>query len=136
VTAPPTQAQLRAAALDVMRYAYAPYSGFRVGAALAATDTDIFVGCNVENAAYGSSVCAERSAVLAAVAHGVRDFHQLVIATDGEQPTPPCGACRQMLSEFTTRLEITSCTTRGAEQRWNLSDLLPYPFTPRSLDRA
>lgn len=128
-------ARLREAALDVMQQAYAPYSGFRVGAALASRNAELFVGCNVENAAYGSSICAERSAVLAAVAHGVRDFDRLVIATEAGEPAPPCGACRQVLAEFNPRLAITSCTTRGAERRWNLSDLLPYPFTPRSLNR-
>lgn len=130
-----TDARLREAALDVMRRAYAPYSGFRVGAALAGTEAQLFTGCNVENAAYGSSICAERGAVLAAVAHGVRDFDRLVIATEADEPAPPCGACRQVLAEFNPRLAITSCTTRGAEQRWNLSELLPYPFTPHSLNR-
>ncbi|HEX6966625.1 MAG TPA: cytidine deaminase [Gemmatimonadaceae bacterium] len=130
-----TDARLREAALDVMRRAYAPYSGFRVGAALASRNAGPFVGCNVENAAYGSSICAERGAVLAAIAHGVRDFDRLVIATEADAPAPPCGACRQMLAEFNPRMTITSCTAGGAEQRWNLSDLLPYPFTPHSLNR-
>jgi len=130
-----TSTQLRNAALEVMQRAYAPYSGFRVGAALAGADAELYVGCNVENAASGATICAERGAVLAAVAHGVRDFEELMIFTEAGQPTPPCGACRQVLAEFNPRLEITSCTTHGAEQHWNLSELLPYPFTPHSLNR-
>jgi len=135
MSAPATNTRLRDAALEVMQRAYAPYSGFRVGAALAGADAGLYVGCNVENVASGATICAERSAVLAAVAHGVRDFEELVIATEAVHPTPPCGVCRQVLAEFNPRLEITSCTTNGVEQHWNLSELLPYPFTPHSLNR-
>ena len=135
IDAAPTDS-LRAAALSVMTQAYAPYSRFRVGAALATTGGRTFVGCNVENATYGASICAERAAVLAAVAHGERGFTELVIATEGSSPAAPCGICRQVLAEFAPSLEITSCTTAGAESHWSLDQLLPAPFTSNSLPRS
>jgi cytidine deaminase len=126
---------LRAAALSVMTRAYAPYSNFRVGAALATSGGRMFTGCNVENASYGASICAERAAVLSAIAHGERSFTSLVIATEGSSPAAPCGVCRQVLSEFAPSLEIISCTIAGAESHWSLDQLLPAPFTSNSLSR-
>ena len=124
---------LRAAAVQVRAQAYAPYSRFQVGAALRAADGTIFSGCNVENSSYPAGICAERGALAAAVAAGHRAFTHVVIITDAEHPTPPCGICRQALVEFSTQLEILSVTTAGAETRWSLADLLPSPFTPQSL---
>lgn len=124
---------LRAEAEAAMANAYAPYSGFRVGAALLAEDGRVFRGCNVENSAYPAGVCAERSALAAAVAHGARGLALLVLATEADEPTPPCGLCRQALVEFAPALRIVSRTTAGAESEWSLADLLPHPFTPRSL---
>jgi cytidine deaminase len=132
---PATEAQI-AAALDVMQRAYAPYSGFRVGAVLKASDGTAYVGCNVENSAFPAGSCAERGALSAAIAAGRRAFTTLVVATEANVPTPPCGICRQALVEFTGDLSIVSVTTGGARARWRLSELLPAPFTPASLSHS
>ena len=128
-----TQARLREAAFAAMERAYAPYSRFRVGAALLTSDGDVVTGCNVENAAYPSSICAERGAVMAAVAAGHREFALLVLATEAEDPAPPCGQCRQVLVEFAPALPIVSVTRSGDERRWTMAELLPSPFLPASL---
>ena len=120
-------------AVAAMERAYAPYSNFRVGAALRSADGSIHPGCNVENASYPASICAERGALLGAVARGVRAFDALVLATEADDPTPPCGQCRQALVEFAPDLAITSRTRAGAERHWRLSELLPHPFGPASL---
>lgn len=124
---------LYAVAVAAMERAYAPYSKFRVGAALRGADGTVHPGCNVENASYPASICAERGAVLGAIARGVRDFDALVLATEAQEPAPPCGQCRQVLVEFAPDLAITSRTRSGAERHWRLSELLPHPFNPASL---
>jgi cytidine deaminase len=129
----PSLESLRATAFAAMERAYAPYSDFRVGAALVSTDGHIFAGCNVENSAYPAGICAERSALASAIAAGVRQFEALVIVTEAEEATPPCGMCRQALVEFAPRLAITSYTTHGAEAEWSLATLFPHPFTPAAL---
>ncbi len=124
---------LRDAAAAAMSRAYAPYSDFRVGVALLAGDGTVVVGCNVENSSFPAGTCAERGALAAAVVAGHRSFTHLAIVTDADEPTSPCGMCRQALVEFATDLQITSYTTSGAEASWSLADLLPHPFTPQSL---
>ena len=129
----PSVESVRGVALAAMERAYAPYSLFRVGAALVGVDGTVFVGCNVENSAYPVGMCAERSALAAAVAGGVTRFSMLVIVSEADEPTPPCGMCRQALVEFAPTLSIVSCTKHGVEATWNLATLLPHPFTPAAL---
>lgn len=119
-----------------MDRAYAPYSSFKVGAALLGSDGSVVSACNVENAAFPAGTCAERAALACAVASGVRSFRVLAIASSADEPTPPCGMCRQALIEFSPELEVISVTRTGKEARWRLSDLLPNAFSPRSLDRT
>jgi cytidine deaminase len=126
---------LRERALGAMTRAYAPYSSFRVGAALLGADGSITEGCNVENASYPAGICAERGAIAAAVARGIRDFTAIVIATEADRPTSPCGICRQVMVEFAPDLEVVSVTRSGADARWTMSELLPEAFTPSSLGR-
>lgn len=129
-------AALREVALEALQTAYAPYSGFKVGAAILGEDGTIIAGCNVENASYPAGICAERGALSAAIARGLRKFELMVVATEALTPTPPCGICRQMLWELAPGLNIVSITSSGQEARWLLSDLLPTPFNPHSLDHA
>jgi cytidine deaminase len=116
--------------------AYCRYSNFRVGAAVLTSDGAIARGCNVENASFGLTICAERNAIFSAIAGGARAIVALALYTPTPQPVTPCGACRQVLAEFAPSLEITSCTTLGAESHWSLDQLLPAPFTSNSLPRS
>jgi len=108
--------------------AYAPYSGYKVGAALLCSDGTVFTGCNVENASYSMTICAERNAVFQAVAAGQRDFLALAIYVDGEVLFPPCGACRQVLAEFNPNLHILYANRLGSILS-DLDTLLPQAFT-------
>lgn len=126
--------ELSQLARGVMARAYAPYSEFQVGAALLCENGEVVVGCNVENASYPAGTCAERVALGAAVAAGHRRFLGVVIATQAGSPTPPCGICRQALAEFGTDIVVIAVGPNDVSARWLLSDLLPHPFTPSSLD--
>jgi cytidine deaminase len=119
---------LIAAALAAREKAFAPYSKFKVGAAIEDMDGRIHSGCNVENATYGLTMCAERVAVFKAISEGVRKFRRVAIAADTEALTPPCGACRQILWEFCGDVEIVLVNPRGKTETCRLKDLFPKPF--------
>jgi cytidine deaminase len=126
---------LVAAARQARRYARAPYSRFKVGAALETAAGVITTGCNIENATYGLTMCAERVAMFKALSEGHRSFVRLAIVADTAEPTPPCGACRQILWEFGGDLEVIVANTRREIARFRLSELLPQPFDARLLKR-
>ncbi|HMO50216.1 MAG TPA: cytidine deaminase [Kiritimatiellia bacterium] len=119
------------AAIEVAARAYAPYSKFHVGAALLTHDGEIIVGCNVENASYGLTICAERNAIFAAVARNIRTFRAVAIVADGEVMPFPCGACRQVLSEFcgpATPVYVASISKPGEIKALTMGELLPHAF--------
>ena len=120
--------ELVARASDVREQAHAPYSGFRVGAVIEASDGRTAAGCNVENASFGLGVCAERAAVSAALAAGLTDWRRLVVLVEAPKPVAPCGACRQVLAEFCKELEVVLVTTGGLREVTTLSELLPRRF--------
>ncbi len=120
------------AATEAQANAYAPYSGFKVGAALQDTEGRIFVGANVENASFGVTNCAERVALGAAVAAGARKFDRLVVVSDATPPSAPCGACRQVLAEMAADL-VVEAVGPSSSRRWMLADLMPDPFGAEDL---
>lgn len=124
-----TDEKLLELALDARKNAYVPYSGYAVGAALLTEDGKVFAGCNIENAAYGNTLCAERTALVKAVSEGYRKFTKIAIASSGSAPYP-CGACRQSLYEFAPGLEVL-VTWDGHVEHAPLSELLPHGFGRR-----
>jgi cytidine deaminase len=116
------------ASIKARNNAHAPFSHFQVGAALEDADGRVFTGCNVENATYGLSVCAERVAVFKAISEGVRKFQRIAVSADTDVLTPPCGACRQILWEFCGDIEVTLTNLRGKTETLRLKDLFPRPF--------
>ena len=128
-----TDRELAELAYAMLDKSYCPYSHFPVGAALLCADGTVYTGCNVENAAYGSCICAERTALVKAVSEGRREFVKLAVVGKGADPCWPCGACRQMLNEFAPDLEIL--VGNGAKElvHTTLSQLLPHSFGPLSL---
>ncbi len=126
--------RLRDAAVAARSRAHAPYSGFHVGAALLAEDGTIFTGCNVEISSYGLTCCAERVAVFSAVAAGHLAFTAIAVVA-GENHTPPCGACRQVLADFNPDMDVVLFAPDGTSVQRTLSELLPSPFLPKDLQR-
>ena len=128
-----TREELKAAAMAMLDRSYSPYSHFPVGAALECSDGTVFTGCNIENAAYSPTICAERAAVAKAVSEGRRDFVRLVVAGRSRDFCVPCGVCRQVLREFVQELEIICLNGAGEEKCFTLSELLPHSFGPEFL---
>jgi cytidine deaminase len=116
------------AAIEARQHAHAPFSHFQVGAALEDQSGRIFTGCNIENATYGLTICAERVAVFKAISEGARKFVRVAVAADTDVLTPPCGACRQILWEFCGDVELTLANLQGKTETLRLKDLFPRPF--------
>lgn len=128
--------RLRTEALRVRENAYTPYSHFPVGAALLTAEGEIFTGCNVENASYGLTNCAERTAIFNAVSQGYTRFTTLLTVADTLNPCPPCGACRQVMVEFAPDLTVIMMTLNGKTEEMCLQDLLPGAFLSSSMGPA
>ncbi|TWX51589.1 cytidine deaminase [Colwellia hornerae] len=127
-------AELKIAAKQAYLNAYAPYSKFHVGAAALTTSGTIVQGCNVENASYGLTVCAERNCISHAVIKGEQSFQMIVIYTEQERMTPPCGACRQVIAEFFEQsAPVIAFNHKDQQQVWSVAELLPDAFTPKDL---
>jgi cytidine deaminase len=133
MNSPEERRRLLDAARAARQNAYAPFSRFKVGAALETEDGQVITGCNVENATYGLTVCAERVAVWKAISDGHRRFRRVAVVADTQEPTPPCGACRQILWEFGGDLEVILGNLQDETGRHRLRDLLPLPFDARLL---
>jgi cytidine deaminase len=125
-TAP--DATLIAAARTAREHAHAPFSNFRVGAAVRAKSGRIFTGCNVENATFGLTLCAERVAIFKAISEGERGFDAVAVVADTDMLTPPCGSCRQILWEFCGDAQVVLANLKGKVERYRMSALLPKPF--------
>lgn len=125
--------ELVASARVARKRALADYSGFKVGAALETADGEIITGCNIENATYGLTICAERVAMFKALSEGHRQFRRIAVVADSNSPTPPCGPCRQILWEFAGDIEVVLANTESVTAIHRLSDLLPHPFDRRLL---
>jgi cytidine deaminase len=134
--APEERRRLLEAARAARLHAHAPFSHFQVGAALETEDGHIITGCNVENATYGLTVCAERVAVFKAISEGHRRFRRVAVVADTRAPTPPCGACRQILWEFGGDLEVILGNLESETGLHRLAELLPLPFDARLLSEA
>lgn len=124
---------LVAAARAAREHAVADFSGFKVGAALETDTGEIITGCNVENASYGLTICAERVAIFKALSEGKRAFKRIVVVADTADPTPPCGACRQIIWEFCGDIEVTLANMQKVTKTLQMKDLLPLPFDKRLL---
>ena len=123
-----SDSDLISAARRAREFAHADFSSFKVGAALETNDGTVITGCNIENATYGLTVCAERVAMFKALSEGHRTFRRIVVVADTEAPTPPCGACRQILWEFGGDLDVILANLHRETGRHKLSNLFPLPF--------
>lgn len=125
------------AAVDARKKAYAPYSGYKIGAAVRTADGKIFKGSNVENASYGGTVCAERTAIWKAITEGAQTpIKEIMIVSDQTDPWPPCGFCRQVLAEFgTAKTKVWIANTKKVVKAFNFEDLFPESFTPNHLKK-
>ena len=128
-----TREKLKAAAIAMLDRAYCPYSHFAVGAALECADGTVYTGCNIENAAFSPTICAERTAVAKAVSEGHTDFVRIVVAGRSKDYCVPCGVCRQVLREFAPDMEIICLNGAGEEKVFTLPELLPHSFGPEFL---
>ena len=124
---------LVAAARAAREQAVATFSGFKVGAAVETADGTIVTGCNIENASYGLTICAERVAIFKALSEGHRNFVRIAVVADTESPTPPCGACRQIIWEFCGDVEVTLANLAATTATHRMKELLPWPFDRRLL---
>jgi cytidine deaminase len=129
----PSVEQLVEAARAARRHAVADFSGFRVGAALETDAGEIITGCNIENATYGLTVCAERVAIFKALSDGKRSFRRIAVVADTQDPTPPCGACRQIIWEFCGDAEVIIANLTDVKRQLPMRELLPLPFDKRLL---
>jgi cytidine deaminase len=132
----PLQRELLLAAKEARRSAYAPYSKFAVGAAVRTHDGRIYTGSNVENASYGLSMCAERVALFKAISDGNRDISHIAVFVEGPRPSPPCGACRQVIAEFAENIDILLAAANGEIEHAKLSTLFPLPFRLAAADQT
>lgn len=128
-----TREELKSAATGMLERAYCPYSHFAVGAALECADGSVFTGCNIENAGYSPTICAERTAVAKAVSEGHTDFVRIVVAGRSADFCSPCGVCRQVLQEFAPEIEVICLNQKGEELALTLGELLPHGFGPSFL---
>ncbi len=129
-----SNAELVKLAREAKEYAYVPYSRFRVGAAVLTSDGEVFTGCNIENASYGGTVCAERTALFKAISEGKTKFSKIAVIGDLEDYTYPCGICRQVIAEYGTDIEMIIAKGNGEFRVHKLSELLPYAFTEKDLE--
>ena len=120
--------ELLSLAREAARNAYVPYSQFPVGAAVECADGSVFTGCNVENAAFGSTICAERTAIVKAVSEGHTEFRRIAIYGEGKNYCMPCGTCRQVMAEFSPEMEVLCTKAGGSYVSYSLSKLMPYTF--------
>ncbi len=121
-------------AKNVREHSYSPYSRFKVGAALKTKNGMVFTGCNIENSSYGLSICAEREAIFKAISAGERDLDTIAIVTDSDKLTTPCGACRQVMWEFSKDMMIVVANLKGKKKEFKIKELLAHPFGKDTLD--